>query len=143
VTRSAAARQPATDDAPVLGAAEGTPQTDPGLTAAGGDPSPAVALPAARQAADATIGAPADASAGEAADGVGEDIVIGAAPEPAEGPDGPPAATPPPVSENRSRAERTAPLFAELATLEKGDPRRERLRELLVEEHLPPVQQPR
>ena len=45
----------------------------------------------------------------------------------------------PPVSDNRRRAERTAPLFAELATLEKGDPRRERLREILVEEHLPLV----
>jgi RNA polymerase sigma-B factor len=44
-----------------------------------------------------------------------------------------------PVSDNRRRAERTAPLFAELATLEKGDPRRERLREILVEEHLPLV----
>ncbi|SEL87701.1 RNA polymerase, sigma 28 subunit, SigD/FliA/WhiG [Blastococcus sp. DSM 46786] len=45
----------------------------------------------------------------------------------------------PPLSENRRRAERTAPLFAELATLEKDDPRRERLREILVEEHLPLV----
>jgi RNA polymerase sigma-B factor len=45
----------------------------------------------------------------------------------------------PPVSDNRRRAERTAPLFAELATLEKDDPRRERLREILVEEHLPLV----
>jgi RNA polymerase sigma-B factor len=45
----------------------------------------------------------------------------------------------PPVSDNRRRAERTAPLFAELATLEKADPRRERLREILVEEHLPLV----
>jgi RNA polymerase sigma-B factor len=44
-----------------------------------------------------------------------------------------------PVSENRNRAERTAPLFVELASLEKGDPRRERLREILVEEHLPLV----
>ncbi len=44
-----------------------------------------------------------------------------------------------PVSDNRRRAERTAPLFAELATLEKDDPRRERLREVLVEEHLPLV----
>jgi RNA polymerase sigma-B factor len=44
-----------------------------------------------------------------------------------------------PVSENRRRAERTAPLFAELATLAKDDPRRERLREILVEEHLPLV----
>jgi RNA polymerase sigma-B factor len=52
-------------------------------------------------------------------------------PEPAEAPE--------PVSENRSRAQRTAPLFAELATLEKDDPRRERLREILVEEHLPLV----
>ena len=51
--------------------------------------------------------------------------------------------TPPPdevpVSDNRRRAERTAPLFAELARLEKDDPRRERLREILVEEHLPLV----
>jgi RNA polymerase sigma-B factor len=45
----------------------------------------------------------------------------------------------PPISDNRRRAERTAPLFAELATLEKSDPRRERLREILVEEHLPLV----
>jgi RNA polymerase sigma-B factor len=45
----------------------------------------------------------------------------------------------PPISDNRRRAERTAPLFVELATLEKGDPRRERLREILVEEHLPLV----
>lgn len=45
----------------------------------------------------------------------------------------------PPMSENRKRAERTAPLFAELATLDKDDPRRERLREVLVEEHLPLV----
>ena len=44
-----------------------------------------------------------------------------------------------PISDNRRRAERTAPLFAELATLEKDDPRRERLREILVEEHLPLV----
>ncbi|MBN1093032.1 RNA polymerase sigma factor SigF [Blastococcus sp. TML/M2B] len=43
------------------------------------------------------------------------------------------------MSDNRRRAQRTAPLFAELATLEKGDPRRERLREILVEEHLPLV----
>ena len=49
------------------------------------------------------------------------------------------SATTPPMSENRKRAERTAPLFAELATLEKDDPRRERLREILVEEHLPLV----
>ncbi|MGZ4568458.1 MAG: sigma-70 family RNA polymerase sigma factor, partial [Blastococcus sp.] len=46
---------------------------------------------------------------------------------------------PPPLSDNRRRAERTAPLFVELAGLEKGDPRRERLREILVEEHLPLV----
>ena len=45
----------------------------------------------------------------------------------------------PPISDNRRRAQRTAPLFAELATLEKDDPRRERLREILVEEHLPLV----
>jgi RNA polymerase sigma-B factor len=44
-----------------------------------------------------------------------------------------------PISDNRRRAQRTAPLFAELATLEKDDPRRERLREILVEEHLPLV----
>jgi RNA polymerase sigma-B factor len=145
VTRSAAARQPATDDAPVLGAAGGTPPADPGLTAVGGDPAPAGALPEARKPADATIAAPGDVivapgdvPAGETTDGAGEDIVVASDQEPAEGPGGAPAATPP-VSENRSRAERTAPLFAELATLEKGDPRRERLRELLVEEHLPLV----
>ena len=53
----------------------------------------------------------------------------------------PDAASPsaPPMSENRKRAERTAPLFAELATLARDDPRRERLREILVEEHLPLV----
>ena len=45
----------------------------------------------------------------------------------------------PPLSENRKRAERTAPLFAELAALEKEDPKRERLRSILVEEHLPLV----
>ncbi|WP_309229755.1 MULTISPECIES: RNA polymerase sigma factor SigF [unclassified Blastococcus] len=50
-----------------------------------------------------------------------------------------PAPDAPPLSDNRRRAQRTAPLFAELATLEKGDPRRERLREILVEEHLPLV----
>jgi RNA polymerase sigma-B factor len=49
------------------------------------------------------------------------------------------APDPAPVSDNRRRAERTAPLFAELATLAKDDPRRERLREILVEEHLPLV----
>ncbi|RFU19561.1 RNA polymerase sigma factor SigF [Geodermatophilus marinus] len=48
-------------------------------------------------------------------------------------------ADPAPVSDNRRRAERTAPLFAELATLDKDDPRRERVREQLVEEHLPLV----
>ncbi len=44
-----------------------------------------------------------------------------------------------PVSENRRRAERTAPLFVELAGLDPEDPRRERLRETLVQEHLPLV----
>ena len=44
-----------------------------------------------------------------------------------------------PVSENRRRAERTAPLFVELAGLDPDDPRRERLRETLVQEHLPLV----
>jgi len=50
-----------------------------------------------------------------------------------------PEADAPPLSDNRRRAERTAPLFVELAGLEKNDPRRERLREILVEEHLPLV----
>jgi RNA polymerase sigma-B factor len=72
--------------------------------------------------------------AGEAADATpaltGEPVAAG---ERALEPDAPP------VSDNRRRAERTAPLFAELATLEKNDPRRERLREILVEEHLPLV----
>jgi RNA polymerase sigma-B factor len=60
-----------------------------------------------------------------------------AVPEPPAEPEVVPDA--PPISDNRRRAERTAPLFAELATLEKEDPRRERLREILVEEHLPLV----
>jgi RNA polymerase sigma-B factor len=84
----------------------------------------------------------ADVPLEEAADLPDEETAVPAGAEPTadpeEGPAGSPAAVPP-ISENRSRAERTAPLFAELATLEKGDPRRERLRELLVEEHLPLV----
>jgi RNA polymerase sigma-B factor len=77
-----------------------------------------------------------DGAAAKAADEPSDeaaDEAAGTPAEPATGNDQPP------VSENRRRAERTAPLFAELATLEKGDPRRERLREILVEEHLPLV----
>ncbi|MQA33200.1 SigB/SigF/SigG family RNA polymerase sigma factor [Modestobacter roseus] len=75
--------------------------------------------------ADAPSAVPADGTAAEpgTADAAGAEL----------------AADPVPLSENRKRAERTAPLFAELAGLEKDDPRRERLREILVEEHLPLV----
>src|SRR4051794_17369945 len=45
----------------------------------------------------------------------------------------------PRVADTGRGAGRPAPLFAELATLEKPAPRRERLREILVEEHLPLV----
>jgi RNA polymerase sigma-B factor len=75
--------------------------------------------------------APADEEVA-AEEAVTDEVVADAVVVPAE-PDAPP------ISDNRRRAERTAPLFAELATLEKGDPRRERLREILVEEHLPLV----
>jgi RNA polymerase sigma-B factor len=71
------------------------------------------------------------------ADAVPAEADVVAVPEPVVEPDVVPDA--PPISDNRRRAERTAPLFAELATLEKEDPRRERLREILVEEHLPLV----
>ncbi|MDP9460302.1 MAG: sigma-70 family RNA polymerase sigma factor, partial [Actinomycetota bacterium] len=80
---------------------------------------------------DAPDGVP-DPRAASATVAAGPDVGDDAIPVPGE-PDAPP------ISDNRRRAERTAPLFAELATLEKGDPRRERLREILVEEHLPLV----
>ncbi|MCW2536546.1 MAG: sigF [Modestobacter sp.] len=148
MTRSAAARQPATDDAAVLGAAEGARPPEPGLSALDGDvPSAGASVPEARHPADATAGAPvprpADVPAEEAADVLADETAsepgtgLGTGAD-AEGTGATPTATAP-LSENRSRAERTAPLFAELATLEKGDPRRERLREILVEEHLPLV----
>jgi RNA polymerase sigma-B factor len=154
VTRSAAVPQPATDDVPVLGALAGTGPDDAELIELTDDPP----VPAAGS---TRAGMPANGvvpvATGESAqDPTGVDLPTGDArsPEPdgvlpggalPADPDedgelaaGTPAAAVP-VSENRSRAERTAPLFAELATLEKGDPRRERLREILVEEHLPLV----
>jgi RNA polymerase sigma-B factor len=105
-------RTPADDETPVAGAATETAEmtTDPSLPT-NGRPEPDAVEPDAVQ-----------------PDAVQPDAVE---PEAAEAPE--------PVSENRSRAQRTAPLFAELATLEKDDPRRERLREILVEEHLPLV----
>jgi RNA polymerase sigma-B factor len=121
-------------------------EEDP-LDDATADPADAVTEDgAAREATtgDAPVG---DAPVGDAPVG---DATTGDTTEPVTGPAGadPAGADPavvaaepdsPPVSDNRRRAERTAPLFAELATLEKDDPRRERLREILVEEHLPLV----
>jgi RNA polymerase sigma-B factor len=127
VTRSAATNAPATDG--VLGEAA-RPRTP-------ADDAPPV-VGTAPETADMTTD-PLDTDPALPASDVpepGPEAVDGpAAGEPAETA----AAAPVPVSENRSRQERTAPLFAELATLEKGDPRRERLREILVEEHLPLV----
>ncbi len=73
----------------------------------------------------------------DTADDEAEDTAVGDDEEETASGDASPGAAP--ISENRRRAERTAPLFAELATLDKADPRRERLREILVEEHLPLV----
>jgi RNA polymerase sigma-B factor len=122
VTRSAATDSPAADDAAVL--APGGPAR-PRTPA---DDDVPVAAAAATETAEMTD--PTD----PAADRPEPDAVEPETPETTETTE-----APAPVSENRSRAERTAPLFAELATLEKGDPRRERLREILVEEHLPLV----
>ncbi|WP_448616664.1 RNA polymerase sigma factor SigF [Modestobacter sp. URMC 112] len=128
MTRAAAAHQPATDDAAVLGAGAELPV-------------PPLPVPVDDQAPDSTPDVDVDPDLDAAAPDGGTAVVDGpAATDPetdAETATDPAVAVP--VSENRSRAERTAPLFAELATLEKGDPRRERLREQLVEEHLPLV----
>ncbi len=118
MTRSAATDQPPAHDT-VLGAGEPTGAVA-GDTAPAGDAATEVTPMT-------TESSPETAPAGTAA------------PEPAEPAVSEPAADPVPMSDNRKRAERTAPLFAELATLDKGDPRRERLREILVEEHLPLV----
>jgi RNA polymerase sigma-B factor len=120
-------RSPATDETPVVGsqlpgqrsaAAAGAPEDD---IHAHDTPDDSVPGP---RAADAP-----------AAGGDTDDAVVDAVE--ADTPDAEPDA--PPISDNRRRAQRTAPLFAELATLEKDDPRRDRLREILVEEHLPLV----
>jgi RNA polymerase sigma-B factor len=126
-------RSASTDEIPVV---EEVPLPGQRSNGADGDttpPEPAAGAPDAVP--DPRSGTPSDgpgAADDVAADDVVDDVVAGAVPVPAE-PDAPP------ISDNRRRAERTAPLFAELATLEKGDPRRERLREILVEEHLPLV----
>jgi RNA polymerase sigma-B factor len=122
VTRSAATDSPAADDAAVV------------LTA--GEP----ARP--REPADdqgALVVADAATETDEMTTDPTEPATDRPAPDAVEAEGGEVAEAAVPVSENRSRAERTAPLFAELATLEKGDPRRERVREILVEEHLPLV----
>jgi RNA polymerase sigma-B factor len=157
VTRSAAVPQPATDDVPVLGAVAGpgpdeaelseltddVPVPAAGNSRVGSPANGVVPVPAGvpeEDPADADL--PTDGALSPEPEGVlpaGPGGVLPAEPdEDGELAAGTPAAVVP-VSENRSRAERTAPLFAELATLEKGDPRRERLREILVEEHLPLV----
>ncbi|TWH73248.1 RNA polymerase, sigma 28 subunit, SigD/FliA/WhiG [Modestobacter roseus] len=135
MTRSAATDQPATDDVldagaparpriPADDAAVSDDVTTPAAVPAEG-PSAVPAEGPSAVPADAPSAVPADGTAAEpgTADAAGAEL----------------AADPVPLSENRKRAERTAPLFAELAGLEKDDPRRERLREILVEEHLPLV----
>jgi RNA polymerase sigma-B factor len=121
VTRSAATNSPAADDAVLASGGPARPRTP------ADDETPLAG--AATETADMTT----DPSLPTTDQPVPDDVEP-AAPEAVEA-----VEVPEPVSENRSRAERTAPLFAELATLEKGDPRRERLREILVEEHLPLV----
>jgi len=108
-------RSPATDETPVVG----SPLPDQRSAAASGTPEGEIA---SQKIPDENVpGRPSeDAAAAEPAEVEAE-------------------ADAPPISDNRRRAQRTAPLFAELATLEKDDPRRERLREILVEEHLPLV----
>ncbi|WP_249932974.1 sigma-70 family RNA polymerase sigma factor [Blastococcus sp. CCUG 61487] len=107
-----------------------SPATDPSGIAV--DPRDGVA-PEPREAPDGGAETPAAPAA------AGDEPTSEAATPENEAPESETPEPEPPVSENRRRAERTAPLFAELATLEKDDPRRERLREILVEEHLPLV----
>jgi RNA polymerase sigma-B factor len=122
-------RSPATDETPVVGSPlpdqrTGAPEDDiaaqdtPAEQVPGPRTEDGEASPVTDSEAPAADGDP-DAEAVEADAAVEPDVV--------------------PMSDNRRRAQRTAPLFAELATLEKDDPRRERLREILVEEHLPLV----
>jgi RNA polymerase sigma-B factor len=137
-------RSPATDETPVVG--NPVPDQRSGATPPESVPGPRTedveadaeaveAVEADVVEADAVEPDAVDADAVDAdavdADAVEVDAVEPAAVEP--------EADAPPISDNRRRAMRTAPLFAELATLEKTDPRRERLREILVEEHLPLV----
>jgi RNA polymerase sigma-B factor len=122
---SAAASSRAVEEDPLDDAPETTPHLagEPSAVTPGDDDRPH----------DAEVDAEADTQVDEAKDAVAAVAEEGAVEEGAAGQDAAP------VSDNRRRAERTAPLFAELATLEKDDPRRERLREVLVEEHLPLV----
>jgi RNA polymerase sigma-B factor len=125
-------RSPATDETPVVG--NPVPDQRSGATPPESVPGPRTedveAVEADAVEADAVEPDAVDADAVDA-DAVEVDAVEPAAVDP--------EADAPPISDNRRRAMRTAPLFAELATLEKTDPRRERLREILVEEHLPLV----
>ena len=106
------------------------------------DPTPDTAVPADTEATtDPAPAAAADPAADDDTEVVDEaevaaDVAEAEAVVAAEAPAKEPTA---PLSENRKRAERTAPLFVELAGLDPDDPRRERLREVLVEEHLPLV----
>ena len=135
-------RSPATDETPVVGnpvpdqrSGATPPESVPGPPTEDVEAEEADVVEADAVEADAVEPDAVDADAVDAdavdADAVEVDAVEPAAVEP--------EADAPPISDNRRRAMRTAPLFAELATLDKGDPRRERLREILVEEHLPLV----
>ncbi|WP_138760075.1 RNA polymerase sigma factor SigF [Modestobacter altitudinis] len=134
MTPSAATDSPAADDAAVLDVGEPARPRTPA------DDAPVV--PGAAPETLETTTDPDDApTQRDPADPAPDDVVVEAVEvvETAEVAAAPEAPAPVPLSENRSRSERTAPLFLELSTLEKGDPRRERLREILVEEHLPLV----
>jgi RNA polymerase sigma-B factor len=124
-------RSPATDETPVVG--NPVPDQRSGATPPESVPGPRtedVEVDVEAEEADVVETDAVEPDAVDA-DAVEVDAVEPAAVEP--------EADAPPISDNRRRAMRTAPLFAELATLEKTDPRRERLREILVEEHLPLV----
>jgi RNA polymerase sigma-B factor len=138
-------RSPATDETPVVG----RPLPDQRSATTPGAPEDDITP---QDASDENVPAPRadDDGAAPAADAVIEPdtLIEPDAPIEPEGliepdavvaPDAVAEPDAPPISDNRRRAMRTAPLFAELATLEKDDPRRERLREILVEEHLPLV----
>jgi RNA polymerase sigma-B factor len=135
-------RSPATDETPVVG----SPLPDQRSATTPGAPEDDITP---QDTPDENVPAPRADDDGASADAPNADAVIEpdaliepdavVEPDAVIEPDAVVEPDAPPISDNRRRAMRTAPLFAELAALEKDDPRRERLRETLVEEHLPLV----